>query len=181
MIYSGIDLTEEDNTESTVAFLSDSLETHSLETNNELAEKVAEVQPDIVAVNTGLKERRGLSDEEEELQEEGHIFTPASQDTQRVRRFQDLKKRIQAHVSADELPEFVRYDPAITAKELALESDSALESLGVEASEIDSSREFDAVLGAVTARFYDQGQASEMDIVVPEALHGDASEGSKSL
>ena len=181
MIYCGIDLTEDDNTESTVAFLSDSLETYSFETNTEIAEKVTEVQPDIIAVNTGLQERRGLSDEEEELQEECHIFTPASQDTQRVRRFQDLKKRIQANLAAEEMPEFVRYDPAITGKELALESDSALESLGVEASAIDSSREFDAVLGAITARFYDQGQASEMDVVVPEALHEDDSESSKSL
>ncbi|WP_414838223.1 hypothetical protein ACK3SF_02375 [Candidatus Nanosalina sp. VS9-1] len=182
MIYCGIDLTEDDSTESTVAFLSDSVESYSFETNEELAEKIIESQPNIVAVNTGLKERRGLSEEEEELQEEGHIFTPASHDTQRVRRFQDLKRRIQAGLAAEDRPEFIRFDPAISGRELALDSDRSLESLGVEASGIESSREFDAVLGAVTARFYDQGQAEEMDVVVPTTLKDDSDdESSKSL
>ncbi len=173
MKYCGLDLTEDEEIDSTVAFLGDTVESFSFTTNKELAEKIIENKPGIVAVNTGLQERRGLSDEEEELQEEGKIFTPASHDTQRVRRFQDLKMRVQQGLAGEDVPEFIRFDPAITGRELALDSDDALESLGVEASNIESSREFDAVLGAVTARFYDQGQAHEMGVVVPDTLEGE--------
>lgn len=181
MIYCGIDLTENEDIDSTVAFLGDEVESHSVKSNDELADLIEEKTPGIVAVNTGLQERRGLSDDEEELQESGRIFTPASQDTQRVRRFQDLKNRVRQKVAGEDMPEFIRFDPAITGKELALDSDEALKSIGVEASNIESSREFDAVLGAVTARFYDQDQAKDMDVVVPKAFRGDNEEDSKNL
>ena len=118
---------------------------------------------------------------EEELQEEGYIFTPASQDTKRVRRFQDLKRRLEQSMASEELPEFIRFDSVITGRELALEDDKGLESLGIETSDINSSKEFDAVLGAVTARFHDQGQTEDMGVVVPQALHEDDEEETKGL
>lgn len=169
MTYCGIILSETDEEKSAVAFLDDEVKSQQVETNSEIAEKIEEASPAIVAVNTGLEESKTLSDGEEELQEEGHIFTPASQDTMRVRRFQDLKRRVE-HVMGAEAPEFIRFDSVITGRELALDDDRGLESLGLETSGINSSKEFDAVLGAVTARFHDQGQSSEMGVVVPEPL-----------
>ena len=181
MSYTGIVLTEEDGNKSAIATLEDELSSEKVETNQELVEKLKEASPDIVAVNTGLKEMRELSDKEEELQEEGHIFTPASQDTRRVRRFQDLKRRLEQSMASEELPEFIRFDAVITGRELALEDDKGLESLGLETSDINSSKEFDAVLGAVTARFHDQGQTEDMGVVVPKALHEEDEEESKGL
>lgn len=181
MSYTGIVLTEKDEKESAVATLDKEVESRKLESNQEIAEHIKEVFPDIVAVNSGMKEMRELSDGEEELQEQGHIFTPASQDTKRVRRFQDLKRRLEQSMASEELPEFIRFDSVITGRELALEDDKGLESLGIETSDINSSKEFDAVLGAVTARFHDQGQTKDMGVVVPQALHEDDEEETKGL
>jgi len=67
-------------------------------------------------------------------------------------------------------PDFIRFDPQITAKELSIDGDDALASYGVEPSDIDSARVFDAVLGAITARFYQQEQFQDLGIIVPQSL-----------
>ena len=172
-MYCAINFSETDETDSNLAFLGDDVEVFSVESNEEIIELVAERTPRIVAVNTGLKEMKRLSDGEEELKEEGHIFTPSQHDTKKVRRFQAFKGLLERKVSGDEIPDFIRFEPVLTGKALAIDSDSALESYGVDSSEINSSGEFDAVLGVVTARFYDQGQADESDIVVPNPLEKD--------
>lgn len=169
-MYCAINFSETDETESNVAFLGDDLEVFTANSNEEILELVAERTPQIVAVNTGLKEMNRLSEGEEDLREEGHIFTPSQHDTKRVRRFQAFKGLLERKVSGDEIPDFIRFDPVITGRELAIDSDSALESYGIDSSEISSSGEFDAVLGVVTARFYDQGQAEDQGITVPNPL-----------
>ena len=58
----------------------------------------------------------------------------------------------------------------ITGRELAIDSDEGLEGYGIDSSGIESAQEFDAVLGAVTARFYQQGQVREMAVSVPEPV-----------
>lgn len=169
-MYCAINFSETDETESNVAFLGDDVEVFTVNTNEEIIELVAERTPQIVAVNTGLKEMNRLSEGEEDLREEGHIFTPSQHDTKRVRRFQAFKGLLERKISGDEIPEFIRFDAMITGRELAIDSDSALESYGVDSSEISSSGEFDAVLGVVTARFYDQGQAEDNGVTVPNPL-----------
>jgi hypothetical protein len=178
-MYCGIVFAEDDSSESHVAFLEEELETFSATTNEEIIELVAERTPELVAVNTGMQEQQELSDGEEQLQEEGHIFTPAQHDTQRVRRLQAFKGVLERKLPGEEIPEFIRFDPVITGRELAIDTDSALESYGVDPSDIDSAGQFDAALGAVTARFYDQEQTKDLGIQVPEALHEEEEEVKK--
>ncbi|MFB6241840.1 MAG: hypothetical protein ABEJ36_03500 [Candidatus Nanosalina sp.] len=169
-MYCGIVFSEDDSSESQVAFLEDELETFSVETNEEIIELVEERTPELIAVNTGLQERTELSEGEEELQEEGHIYTPAKHDTKRVRRFEAFKGLLERKLPGEDIPEFIRFEPMISGRELAVDSDSALESYGVDPSDIDSSVEFDATLGAVTARFYSQEQTEDMGVQVPEPV-----------
>jgi len=166
----GVVLSETEDEDSSVAFLSDDVESFTVSSNEEIVELVKDRKPSIIAVNTGLEERRRLSDEEEELQEEGFIFTPAKDDVKRVRRFQALKAHIAHELTGDEIPEYIRFDPVITGKELAADSDSALGGYGVDPSDIDSSNEFDAALGAVTARFFQENQVRDLSVSVPVPL-----------
>lgn len=166
----GIILGETEKEESSVSFLSDEIESFTVDSNEEIVELVKERKPSIIAVNTGLEERRRLSDEEEELQEEGFIFTPAKDDVKRVRRFQALKAHIAHELPGDEIPEYIRFDPIITGRELAVDSDKALSSYGIDPSDIDSSNEFDATLGAVTGRFFQENQVRDLSVSVPEPL-----------
>ena len=180
-MYCGIIFAEDDSKDSQVAFLGEKIEVFTVTSNEDIIDLVSERKPDLVAVNTGMEDINHLSDEEEDLKEEGFIFTPSRHDTHRVRRFQAFEGLLKQSIAVDEVPEFLRFDPVITRKELAIDGDSALESYGIETGEINSAGEFDAVLGAVTARFYDQGQAEDRGIVIPEPLHGgedDETEGS---
>lgn len=170
-MYCGINFSEDDSKDSEVAFLSEKLEVYTITSNEEIIELVSKKKPDFISVNTGMEDISHLSDEEEELKEEGFIFTPSQHDTKRVRRFQAFEGVLKRQLSGDEIPEFIRFNPTITGKELAIDGDSALESYGIETSDINSAGEFDAVLGAVTARFYDQGQAEDRGIVVPEPMN----------
>jgi len=105
--------------------------------------------------------------DEQELQDEGYIFTPNSHQERKVERLQSLEKHVKHKL--DYIPEFIRFEPQITSRELALDDEKALNSLGVDG-DIGSAKEFDAVLGAVTSRFYGQGQYEEYGVVVPESL-----------
>lgn len=178
-MFCGIVFAEDDSTESHVAFLEEELETFSIETNQEIIELLEDREPEIVAVNTGLQERSSLSDGEEELQEEGHIFTPAQHDTKKVRRFEAFKGLLERKLPGEEIPEFIRFDTMITGRELAIDTDEALESYGVDPSGIESSGEFDAALGAITARFYHQEQVKDLGVQVPEPLYEQEEEPEK--
>lgn len=166
----GIILTHRKGENCSLAFLDDGLETYSVETNDEIMKLVDEKNPSVLAVNvsdeTSIKE---FTNKEEELKEEGFIFQPTSHEKQKVKRFEALKARCRQELGED-CPEFIRFEPQITAEELALHGDDALESLGIDSSVINSAGEFDAVLGAVTARFYSQNQYRDLGIVVPENL-----------
>lgn len=169
----GIAFGESGEDEAAVAFLSDSMESFTVESNEEIIELVKERKPEIIAVDTGLEERKRLSDGEEELQEEGFIFTPAKDDVKNVRRFLSFKAFLAQKLPGEELPEYISFDPVISGRELAVDSDEALEGYGVDASGIDSAKEFDAALGAVTGRFYQQNQVQEMSVAVPEPMRDD--------
>ena len=166
----GIVFSETEEKDSSVAFLSDGIESFTFETNEEVIELVKERKPQLIAVNTGLEERKRLSDGEEKLQEEGFIFTPAKDDVKRIRRFLAFKAFLAQKLSGDELPEYIRFDPVITGRELAIDTDEALEGYGIDASDINSAGEFDAALGAVTARFFQKNQVRDLSVSVPEPL-----------
>ncbi len=70
-------------------------------------------------------------------------------------------------------PALIRFEPHITAGELAIHGDDGLESYGIDTSGIRSAEQFDAALGAVTARFYQQNQARDIGIIVPENMEED--------
>ena len=175
-MYCAITFGETEGSNSQVAFLSDEMEVFTVETNEEIIELVRERTPQIIAVNTGLKDLNQLSEDEEELKEEGYIFTASQHDTQRVRRFQAFRGLLERKLAGEEIPEYIRFDPVITGRELAIDDDSSLESYGLDTSGINSSGEFDAVLGVVTARFYDQGQAEDRGIVVPNPMGEESGE-----
>lgn len=159
----GLYLTEN---ECTLAVIDDGIKIEEYETNQEIVDNLEDV--DILAVNAPLTSGRELEQQEEELQEEGYIFSPGSHDETLRRRAAHLKQLIE---QKGIMTEIIRYDPMITSRELALDGDKALESLGFDTSNIKKSRDFDAVLGAVTARFYDQEQFEDLGVIVPEALH----------
>lgn len=166
----GIILQEETGKDCQIAILGDELVCKAVKTNPEIVEILEENKPEIVAVNVGTESSiNELNDQEEELKEEGYSFTPTSHDAQKSRRLEALKNRMQRDMGA-EMPEIIRFDPQITAEELALHGDQALESFGIDTSEIRSAEQFDAVLGAVTARFYQQDQFRDLGVIVPESV-----------
>lgn len=169
----GLILKDKPGADCGLAFLEEELETYSVESNEEIIELLDEHKPEVVAVNasdkTSIKE---FNKKEKELREEGHIFTPISHESELVKRFEALKAGCQQSLGPD-MPEFVRFEPRITADELAIHNDDGLASFGLETENINSSDEFDAVLGAVTARFYQQGQFEDLGVVVPHNLEAE--------
>lgn len=156
-----------------LAFLGDSLECVEATSNEDIISEIESRKPELVAVNAAKEEGEGLTDQESELKEEGHSFMPSSHRKELSKRFEALEKMMEVSMGAEK-PAIVRFDPRITSKELALDGDDALEALGIDTSPIESAKMFDAVLGAVTARFYQQNQYKDLGVIVPEALGGDA-------
>ncbi|MFB6292211.1 MAG: hypothetical protein ABEI58_02345 [Candidatus Nanohaloarchaea archaeon] len=167
----GLVLKEDVEEESQIAFLGDdesSVQTAG--TNQEIIKMVQKKQPVVLACDVGAEQ--GMKDrtkQEEELEDEGYIFTPASHEPKRVRRMEALKAQLFELMGADR-PQIIRFDPQITADELAIHEDDALESYGIDTSDIDSAEQFDAMLGAVTARFYEQNQVKDLGVIVPEPM-----------
>lgn len=161
------DTTEED---SLIAFLDEELEIHNVSTNQELAELIQQKKPEVIAANVGTNEGpEELNQDEKDLKEEGYVFTPTSHEAKRSRRMEALNAQLFEMMGA-ESPEAIRFDPHITAKELALHGDRGIKSLGVGTEEIKSSEQFDAALGAITARFYQQNQYTDMGVIVPDSM-----------
>ncbi|MFB6159343.1 MAG: hypothetical protein ABEJ95_06865 [Candidatus Nanohalobium sp.] len=164
----GLILSDDVEKECSMAFLGEDLETCKLTTNEEIVEKVEEKEPEVLAVDVGTEQSaQELTKKENKLKEEGHIFTPNSYQKRKVERMQSLERHLN-HVMGGQV-EIIRFEPQITAQELVIDSEDDLEALGVEG-DIGSAEEFDAVLGAVTARFYSQGQFQDLGVVVPENL-----------
>ncbi|MFP4229696.1 MAG: hypothetical protein ACLFRK_00985 [Candidatus Nanohaloarchaea archaeon] len=149
-----------------LAKLGDGLEIIEVETNEDIAEELEDVE--VLAVNASFKPVEGLSDDEEDLVEEGYSFSPSTNETDLNRRAVHLKQLLFEKGLEVEL---IRFDEMITSRELAIGGDQALESYGIDTSEITCSEEFDAVLGAVTARFYQQDQCRDLGVQIPEALN----------
>lgn len=166
----GLVLTTTEEDESSIAFIGESdTEAFSVKDTGELVDLVVEKKPEILAVNCGTELSKGnLTQDEEELKEEGYSFTPSANEKKKVERARAIDRSLKHHM--DNPPELIRFDPFISSRELALDSDKAVESLGVDASNIESSQEFDAVVGAITARFYSQNQYKESGVVIPENI-----------
>lgn len=166
----GIILKNSTEEETQIVFLSAETECKTTSTNDEIIELIQERKPSVVAVDTGTRVGRDeFSEQEEELKQEGYSFTPTSHETKKARRLEALKARLFEEMGASQ-PEVIRFEPEITAEELALHDDQALESLGVDPSSLENSEQFDAMLGAVTARFYEQNQVRDLGVVIPEPL-----------
>ena len=171
----GIILSDNKQLNSEIALLDEELEVHSFETNEELVNKITEAEPDIIAVNSaGEITREDLSEEEENLKEEGYSFTPSRTESKKIKRLQSLKAVL--HREMVDSPEFIRFDPHISSKELAIDNDEALKGYGLNVSDINSARQFDAVLGSITARFYEQEQFQDLGVIVPKSLDSEESE-----
>lgn len=164
----GLILSDDLEKDSSIAFLGDELETLKVNTNEDIVEAIEERNPEIVAVDVGTKQsQEEFTKEEKELKEEGYIFTPNSYEKTKVERMQSLERHIN-HAMGGRV-EIIRFEPQITAEELAIDSEEDFASLGVEG-DIKSVEEFDATLGAITARFYSQGQFEDYGVVVPSSL-----------
>jgi len=152
--------------ESKLAVLDKKLNITSLDTNQDIIDALPE-EVDVLAVNAPLESGKGLSEKEEELIDEGYMFSPSTQNKRLNQRALHLK---QLMVENGLHAELIRFDPMITSKELAIDGDKALESYGVSSEGISGADEFDAVLGAVTARFYQENQCEDFGVQVPEPL-----------
>ncbi|AOV95095.1 hypothetical protein AQV86_04190 [Nanohaloarchaea archaeon SG9] len=177
----GLILKDSIEEESQIAFMDEEVKTFSVNENSELVELIKEYEPELVAANVGLEQgKEELTKQEQELQDEGFIFTPNSHREKVVKRLETLKAQIVHQTGLQ--PEFIRFEPQISAEELAIDGDRALESYGVDSSDIDSVEAFDAVVGAVTARFYQENQHWDLGVVVPEAVREkDGTESEKEL
>lgn len=163
-------MTDTEEEESHLAFLDDNgVETRSIKDTGEIVDAIVEEAPEIVAANAGTElSSQELTKKEQELKEEGHSFTPSSNEKKKVERMRAIERSVQHHMSKP--AEFIRFDPRISSEELSLHGDKALKSFGIEPSGIDSSRQFDAVVGAVTARFYAENQFEDLGVIVPQNL-----------
>lgn len=152
-----------------LAFVGDGVECFSVNDNSEIIELLEEYEPEVIAADVGLKQAgEELTKDEEKLQDEGHIFTPNSHQEKTVKRLDALKAQLTHDTGLQ--PEFIRFEPQISAQELAIDGDKALEGYGVDSSGIGSVGEFDAVLGAITARFYQENQYEDLGVIVPEGV-----------
>ncbi|MFQ3275668.1 MAG: hypothetical protein ACI9SF_000822, partial [Candidatus Nanohaloarchaea archaeon] len=145
------------------------VETCSIKDTGEIVDKIVERKPEVLAADCGTElSGKDLTQDEEELKEEGYSFTPSANEKKKVERLRAIDRSLKHHM--DNPPEIIRFDPFISSQELALDGDKSIESLGIETSGIESSREFDAVVGAITAQFYSQNQYSESGVVIPESI-----------
>jgi hypothetical protein len=164
----GLILSEDLEEECSMAFLDEEMETLEVNTNEEIVEAIEEKEPEIIAVDVGAKQnQKEFTKEEKELKEEGYVFTPNSYQKRKVERMQSLERHIK-HAMGGRV-EIIRFEPQITAEELDINSEEDLASLGIQG-EIGRVGEFDAVLGAVTSRFYSQSQFEDYGVVVPQNL-----------
>lgn len=171
------DTVEED---SIIAFLGDELEIRKVSTNDDIAEAIQEKKPEVIAADIGTVEAlENLNEDEEKLKEEGFSFTPTTHERKRSRRMEALNSQL-FKLMGNESPEAIRFEPHITAKQLAIHDDQGIKSLGIETDDIKSDEQFDAALGAVTARFYQQNQYEDMGVIVPESMEVEEDEDEKA-
>jgi predicted nuclease with RNAse H fold len=167
-VIAGLILSETLEESCSIAFLGENLETFDATTNEEIVELIKDKEPEILAVDVGTEQAgKEFTKQEADLKEEGFIFTPNSYQKKKVERLQSLKKHVNHELGGQ--IEFIRFEPQITAEELAIDGDEDLASFGVEG-DIGSVEEFDAVLGAVTAQFYSEGHFEDYGVIIPEKI-----------
>jgi len=169
--FCGIKVSGERETPCGLAFLSDDVETFSETDDEQILKLIEERQPKIIAFSTSMQRSRpgeGFSEDEDELVDEGHSFLPRGMvDKDEIERaifLRDSIKRLSF------IPEMIECRPAVTMEALDIEGDADLEDFGIETSSIHNTQEFDAVLAAVTAKFYANDRFKEKGFVVPEQL-----------
>jgi hypothetical protein len=164
----GLILTDDVEECSSVAFLGEDTLIKDVKTNKEIVDEIADKEPEVVAVDVGTDQAaEELTEKEKELKEEGFIFTPNEFQRGKVERLQSLERHAKHEMGGD--IDFIRFEPQITSQELEIAAEHDLEGLGVDA-DPENSKQFDAMLGAVTARFYTQGQFQDLGVVVPQHL-----------
>lgn len=163
-----------------LVFLGDETECREAGTNDEIIEIVKQGEPKVLAFDVGLETGRDeFTEQEEKLKEEGYSFVPTSHEPKKSRRLEGLKARLFEEMGAGS-PEIIRFDPQITSEALAIDGDHALKSYGIDPSNIETAEQFDAMLGAITARFYEQNQIKDLGVIIPEPLGVSDSQNSKT-
>lgn len=155
--------------EDSVLAIADSEETSiwNLSTNDEIIEKIEEKEIDILAADVGMEQGRDdLTKKEQKLEDEGYNFVPSGHQVKKMKRLESLSAHLE-HAMGVDAPEIIRFNPHITSEELAIHGDQALESLGFDTGPLSNSHEFDALLGAVTGRYYEQGAFRDMGVIIP--------------
>jgi len=105
---------------------------------------------------------------EEELIADGYSMLPtAMRDRRLLERAEFLSNSIKrSGIGAT----IIESNPRLVAERLDIGGDTELKAYGVETEDIDGVREFDALLLALTAKFFDEDKAVDKDIIIPETL-----------
>jgi predicted nuclease with RNAse H fold len=110
----------------------------------------------------------GFREGEEDMVEEGHAFLPAEMhDNDEMERALFLKNSLQR---SGFMHEVIECRPMVSAEVLGIQGDDELGDLGVPTEGIRNMREFEAVVAAVTAKFYANDRFEEKGFIVPKRL-----------
>ncbi|MDY6789098.1 MAG: hypothetical protein SVV03_03995 [Candidatus Nanohaloarchaea archaeon] len=168
-VFCGLVMQKEKGIPCGVAFISDELECFSEKEDKRILEMVADRKPEVVAFTTPLKadhKLKGFSDEEEELVDEGYSFLPRDMhDQAEMERTEFMKNSLKRHAPESEI---IECRPMVTAEILGIEGDPDLEDLGMNTENIHSTTEFEAVLAAITAKYYANNMYRDKGFVVPK-------------
>jgi len=169
--FCGLVLSGDAETRCAVAFLSDELETFTEKDDQRLLELIEERTPMVVAFTVppeGSNVQEGFRENEKDMVEEGHRFLPPEmRDNDEMERALFLKNSLQR---SGFMHEVIECRPTISAEVLDIQSDDELEDLGVPTEGIHNMTEFEAVLAAVTAKFYANDRYEEKGFIVPKRL-----------
>ncbi len=172
--FCGIVLSGDAGTRCAVAFLSDELETFTEKDDQRLLELIEERKPVVVAFTVpmeGSNVQEGFRDGEQDMVDDGHAFLPVEmRDNDEMERALFLKNSLQR---SGFMHEVIECRPMISAEVLGVQGDDELEDLGVPTDDIHNMTEFEAVMAAVTAKFYANDRYEEKGFIVPKRLDMD--------
>lgn len=105
---------------------------------------------------------------EEELIKEGYSILPQEMRNRRLlERAEFLCNSIKRSGVGSTI---IESNPGLVAKKLGITGDRQLEAYGVDTSDVENVYEFDALLLALTARFYAEDEYEDKDIILPKSL-----------
>lgn len=167
--FCGLVMQKSKDIECGVAFLSDKVECFSEKDDKNILKLIKERDPDVVAFNTPLKAKKTdkeFREGEEDLIEEGFSFLPREMhDRNKLERTEFMKNTLKREVPQAEI---IECRPMITAEVLGIEGDDELEDLGLETEDIHSTTEFEALLAAITAKYYANEMYRDKGFVLPK-------------